>query len=534
MSSSKTADYQPGDTIVLKDTAPAMELYAVWKALDVFTLKFDANTGENAPANVTGYSATSECTVTIPADVPTKADHRFVGWSETSDGSATIGRGSEYTMKAREVTLHAIWEYSTENTFALKFDVDDGTGAPIAQPVTVVAPQCIMTIPADTPSKEGYVFVGWSHRAGAESADYLAGGSITLTAPETTLYAVWKAIVTYTITFDPNGGEDAPGPVSDRSADGSVVLTIPTKEPTKEGSKFLGWSESELAVQPEVQPGQSLTVAGSMTLYAVWNDVVQFTLKFDANGGEDAPESASGESDAGYYDFDIPSDVPTRSGFVFRGWALDPESSKAGYQPGASFRATVRDTTLYAVWVPLPSIEFEVKGQTSVLAGGDVSLTVSTDPESIVTASGATWLTYADGRITGKAPSTPGDYQIVLKAVAVGHSDTSHAITLNVLAPEDSVMVSLQANGGEISDPYRFVLNGGKLAQPEDPVRDGFAFVGWYTQSGERYDFDAVVTGDLVLVAAWTQEGEQSNPAWLAVAAVFGIAAAVLVMRRVL
>ncbi len=529
----ETAEYLPGGTIVLKDSAPTMELYAVWKALDVFILSFDANGGENAPDEVIGYGK-SECTVTIPTDVPTKADHRFVGWSEGKDGQATVSRASEYTMTSKEATLYAVWEYSTENTFALIFDANKGTGAPTAQPVTVVAPQCVTTIPDTEPSREGFVFLGWSHRSDATSEDYHAGGSITLTAPETTLYAVWKAIVTYTLTFDPNGGENAPGPVSDSSAYGSVELTVPDGIPSKDGSKFLGWSESQTAVQPEVQPGQVLTVTESKTLYAIWNDIVTFTLRFDPNGGESAPSEETGKSDAGYFDFGIPMDVPTKKDSVFKGWALDAESQKAGYQPGMSFRATVRETTLYAIWMPLPSIVFDVKGQTSVLAGGDVSLTVSTAPQSTVTASGATWLTYADGKIEGKAPSTPGDYQIVLKATADGHSETSYAITLNVLAPEDSVMVSLQANGGTVSDPYRFVLAGGKLAEPEDPQRDGFAFLGWYTQSGVKYDFDTPVTGDLVLVAAWGDEQQNGTPAWFVLAIICGILASVLVMRRVL
>ena len=533
---SALAEYLAGGSITLKDSSPTVTLHAAWKALDAFTLSFDVGEGSGAPDDVIGYSETSSCTVPIPTDAPTRTDYRFVGWSETSGGEATVARGSEFTMTARAVTLFAVWEYSTENTFTLIFDIGAGSGTFESKSVTVTAPQCTTNLPSESPELEGFEFFGWSHRAGATEAEYLAGGSITLTSTETTLYAVYGAIVTYTMTFDANGGTDAPGPESDESARGSVVLTIPTDVPKRDGFKFLGWSESELAVQPSYQPGQSVTVTADMKLYAVWNDMVEYTLSFDANGGEGQIGPASGRSDAGYCDLDIPETVPTREGFSFAGWALDEAASGAGYMPGTTFRATARDTTLYAVWVQLPSVQFTVTGTTTVPAGGEVSMTVVTDPsDASVAASGPTWLAYADGKIAGNAPSTPGDYQIVLVATASGHSRTVNAVTVTVLAPEDSVMVSLQANGGKLNDPYRFVLNGGTLTEPEEPTRDGYSFDGWYTQSGDRYDFDTPVTGDLVLVAHWTDDGKDSgSPIWMAAVVFIVLLVAVIVMRRLL
>ncbi len=533
---SALAEYLAGGSITLKDSSPTVTLHAAWKALDAFTLSFDVGEGSGAPDDVIGYSETSSCTVPVPTVAPTRTDYRFVGWSETSGGEATVARGSEFTMTARAVTLFAVWEYSTENTFTLKFDIGAGSGTFESKSVTVTAPQCTTNLPSESPELEGFEFFGWSHRAGATEAEYLAGGSITLTSTETTLYAVYGALVTYTMTFDANGGTDAPRSESDESARGSVVLTIPTDVPKRDGFKFLGWSESELAVQPSYQPGQSVTVTADMKLYAVWNDMVEYTLSFDANGGEGQIGPASGRSDAGYCDLDIPETVPTRDGFSFAGWALDEAASGAGYMPGTVFRATARDTTLYAVWVQLPSVQFTVTGTTTVPAGGEVSMTVVTDPsDASVTASGPTWLAYADGKIAGNAPSTPGDYQIVLVATASGHSRTVNAVTVTVLAPEDSVMVSLQANGGKLNDPYRFVLNGGTLTEPEEPTRDGYSFDGWYTQSGDRYDFDTPVTGDLVLVAHWTDDGKDSgSPIWMAVVVFIVLLVAVIVMRRLL
>ncbi|MBE6469381.1 MAG: hypothetical protein E7001_05410 [Coriobacteriaceae bacterium] len=51
------------------------------------------------------------------------------------------------------------------------------------------------------------------------------------------------------------------------------------------------------------------------------------------------------------------------------------------------------------------------------------------------------------------------------------------------------------------------VLEGQKVAKPADPVRDGYTFKGWML-NGKAYDFDAEVTGDITLTAAWEKVDE--------------------------
>lgn len=46
------------------------------------------------------------------------------------------------------------------------------------------------------------------------------------------------------------------------------------------------------------------------------------------------------------------------------------------------------------------------------------------------------------------------------------------------------------------------VVDGQKVAEPATPAREGYEFLGWLNGT-ERYDFDAPVTGDLVLTASW-------------------------------
>ena len=73
---------------------------------------------------------------------------------------------------------------------------------------------------------------------------------------------------------------------------------------------------------------------------------VVYTVSYNANGGSGAPESQRKLQGAA---LTLSETVPTRDGFIFKGWAESAGAAEAQYQPGGSFTADA-DTTLYAVW----------------------------------------------------------------------------------------------------------------------------------------------------------------------------------------
>ena len=64
-------------------------------------------------------------------------------------------------------------------------------------------------------------------------------------------------------------------------------------------------------------------------------------------------------------------------------------------------------------------------------------------------------------------------------------------------------VVSFDTNGGNAL-PKQGVAIGGKATKPSDPVRDGFAFDGWFKEDGTAFDFDAEITGNITAYAHWT------------------------------
>ena len=64
--------------------------------------------------------------------------------------------------------------------------------------------------------------------------------------------------------------------------------------------------------------------------------------------------------------------------------------------------------------------------------------------------------------------------------------------------------ISFNSNGGSSISSVT-VKAGAKLSKPENPVRAGYEFVGWYYR-GEAFDFDKAINQDYVLVAKWIKK----------------------------
>ena len=71
----------------------------------------------------------------------------------------------------------------------------------------------------------------------------------------------------YTLTYNANGGSNAPSPKKVKSNTG---FYLSSSEPTRSGFKFLGWSTSKNATSASYEPGRHVKISSNVTLYAVW------------------------------------------------------------------------------------------------------------------------------------------------------------------------------------------------------------------------------------------------------------------------
>ncbi|MBR1407406.1 MAG: InlB B-repeat-containing protein, partial [Clostridia bacterium] len=116
------------------------------------------------------------------------------------------------------------------------------------------------------------------------------GESIAL-AEEVTAEGLTERASFYTITYDANGGERTP---PKQAATPGKAVTVSEQKVYRDLYTFLGWSKSKTATTASYKPGDSITVSGDTTLYAVWerykalgtitaDKTVSMTMKYESS-----------------------------------------------------------------------------------------------------------------------------------------------------------------------------------------------------------------------------------------------------------
>ncbi len=102
---------------------------------------------------------------------------------------------------------------------------------------------------------------------------------------------------------------------------------------------------------------------------------------------------------------------------------------------------------------------------------------------------------------------TPSDtnYAPIIVNVDVDTYSTSGAISLT------HYTVRFDNDGGN-AIANQNVSKNNKATEPRAPVKDGYVFDGWYTDSefASEYNFDTKITGDITLYAKWIEDEAQT------------------------
>ena len=317
------AVYQPGDVVHVNAD---VFLYAVWGTPSTYTATYHSRGGTGSPAVQTGSGA-----IKLSSVVPTRVGYHFVGWGNSMNATkAYFYPGQDFNL-TYNIHFYAVW--SADSGYTITYNNKGGSGGPSYQ-LGIFD----ITLTDQVPTRSGYTFMGWGSSSGATTAYYFPGGSFYLVR-DITLYAVWSSGSGYKLTYDANGGNGAP---PEQTGKNTIVLS--TKEPYREGYKFLGWGSTQNASKPYYFPGGKFNLTTNTKLYAVWGNSTQYTLTYKAINGSGVPAAQRGIGNIRLSDA-----VPTRSGYSFAGWGTSQNATTAFYYPGDEFNLTA-NTTLYAVW----------------------------------------------------------------------------------------------------------------------------------------------------------------------------------------
>ena len=294
--------------------------YALWTPVPC-TLTFDANGGTgNVPGSISGPGSFN-----LPGQgALTLACFTFGGWSL----NGTVPPLTNPYQVTGNTILKAIWLPTGNCT--LTFDANGGTGN---VPGAISGPGPITLPGAGNLTLACFTFGGWSAVAGAG----LPLTSLSISGP-TTVFALWTA-VTYTLTFDKNGGAgSAPLPIV---GCGNVPLPgVGTM--TNPGNTFGGWSLNGNA-PPLTTP---YPLGSNTTLFAIWTPVT-CTVTFGASGGTGPlPLPHLGCSN---FTLPAPSAGLIKSCFNFQGWSLSGNGPAITFVP--AYTPPTGITVLNAVWM---------------------------------------------------------------------------------------------------------------------------------------------------------------------------------------
>lgn len=267
----------------------------------------------------------------------------------------------------------------------------------------------------------------------------------------------------YTITYNANGGSGAPNSETIPDYDGvSESIKISSKEPTRSGYTFLGWSTGSGASRAEYEGGDRYYIDKNTTFYAVWEKETEdnrcgnnMTWEYDKS------TKTLKISGTGYmYDYDNRS----------RPW----ENIKNDVE-SIEIEDGIRDIGNCAFkdfenleWLELPD---------SILAIGESAFSNCYNVE--------VWYDGTEDEF----------YEIDMES---GNSTMRYDVTYNYYTVSFTNL-----KGNKISKQK--VKKSSRAKQPSNISKDGYVFIGWYV-NGEEYDFDDKVNKDIIISAEWEEE----------------------------
>ena len=162
-----------------------------------------------------------------------------------------------------------------------------------------------------------------------------------------------KKSESYIITYDANGGENAP---DSQLKYYNKDVTLSSKTPTRSGYAFLGWGISNSSTSISYYAGNTYSDNKNITLYAIWAKT--YTITYNANGGTGAPSS---QTKVHGRNLSLTSVIPAKTGYAFGGWGISSTATTATYKSGDLY-TTDSDITLYAIWKNTYTVTYNANG----------------------------------------------------------------------------------------------------------------------------------------------------------------------------
>lgn len=291
---------------------------------------------------------------------------------------------------------------------------------------------------------------------------------------------------TFNVSFNFDGGT-AEGLDAFEAVEG-VEVPAPETTPTKDRAKFLHWSFT--------QGGDAIDfpfeLEGDVTLYAVWEEDVKYTVSFNLDGGDEDANFANIVEYANE-DVSIPTETPTKTNYTFLHWAFEQNGEEA---IGESFTLT-QDTTIWAVWQENAKFTVSFDLDEGIGEFDEFKEYVNSEiqePETKPTRENFTFQFWAFAK-NGEEVTFP---------FTLTQDTTLYATwTEN---EKFTVAFDLDGGTGEFDGLEEYVNT--EIQEPElEPTKDGFTFLHWsFAKDSAAIDFPFALDQNRTLWAVWQED----------------------------
>ena len=266
---------------------------------------------------------------------PTRKGYTFTGWTKSGAGSWN-SETNKYTFGPGAGTLTANW---TPIKYNIKYELDGGVLSITNSTEYTVETE---TFTLNNPTKEGYIFKGWSTSLTSTSS-YNATMTVEKgSTGDKEFRAVWQ-IITYNISYNLNGGTLTN--VSNPTSYNITTETFTLKNPTRKGYTFKGWTGSNgNTAQTSVSIAKGSM--GNKSYTANWTPI-KYSIKYELDGGV---LSAANPTEYTVETETFTLNNPTKEGYTFKGWSKSLTSTSSYNATMTVEKGSTGDKEFRAVW----------------------------------------------------------------------------------------------------------------------------------------------------------------------------------------
>jgi uncharacterized repeat protein (TIGR02543 family) len=487
-----TLDVTVEDQVFSGGGAAVLNFLAIARVYDVF----------NVPSGIT-FDAPSFHAGMIPSaafpngEIPSlyQAGYEFKGWYKDGEFKEQAA-SSDFDLPVTASTK--FYANMEPNRYTVTLDYGEGAQKQGESPVTQIpavygAEVSGLPVPVAT-DDANKLFEGW-YTLSSQGLLVSNGDEWAWTTTDT-LYARYRNRVDYNIIYVLN---DAEGSLADNSVSPTTYkegLGCALVIPTRAGYSFGNWYTND-----NLTDGLTNAIAadssGAVTLYAKWTALPTSGITYQLDGGTNHVGNALTYT----HGVGMTLQGATREHYTFDGWHT---AETNGEEVTEITAADTGDKILWAYWIPdTYAVTYVLNGGTNhednaaaYTYGAGMALQ---DPTRTGYAFGG-W--YGNEALTGDA------------VTAIGTADSADPFTVYAKWTAKTTRVLLDYAGGaaasgEETDSIDAVYDAAVEGLP-NPVRAGYTFGGWHTQSGgagdevRNGDTWAEDSAETTLYAAWT------------------------------